>query len=218
MCMSNALLSRLQRPVAIALLGGVLMSSLSGCVGLVVGGAVAGTMAASDRRTFGAQTEDKTIGVKASTRLRNILDDTGHVNVNAFNRKVLITGEVPDQAKKDAVEREVKAIEGVQSVTNELAIAGPASYTSRSNDALLTTKVKASLVDAKDISANSFKVITERGEVYLMGRVTQFEANRATEIARGVSGVTKVVRVFEYISEEEYKQYQTTPAPAQASN
>jgi osmotically-inducible protein OsmY len=216
--MSNALLSRLQRPVAIALLGGALMSSLSGCVGLVVGGAVAGTMAASDRRTFGAQTEDKAIAVKADVRLRNILDDTGHVNVNSFNRKVLITGEVPDQAKKDAVEREVKAIEGVQSVTNELAIAGPASYTSRSNDTLLTTKVKASLVDAKDISANSFKVITERGEVYLMGRVTQFEANRATEIARGVGGVTKVVRVFEYISEEEYKQYQTTPAPAQASN
>jgi osmotically-inducible protein OsmY len=214
----TALLARLQRPVAIALLGGALMSSLSGCVGLVVGGAVAGTMAASDRRTFGAQTEDKAIAVKADVRLRNILDDTGHVNVNSFNRKVLITGEVPDQAKKAAVEREIKAIEGVQSVTNELAIAGPASYTSRSNDALLTTKVKASLVDAKDISANSFKVVTERGEVYLMGRVTQFEANRATEIARGVSGVTKVVRVFEYISEEEYRQYQTTPAPAQASN
>jgi osmotically-inducible protein OsmY len=194
------------------------MSSLSGCVGLVVGGAVAGTMAASDRRTFGALTEDKAIAVKSDVRLRNILDDTGHVNVNSFNRKVLITGEVPDQAKKAAVEREIKAIEGVQSVTNELAIAGPASYTSRSNDALLTTKVKASLVDAKDISANSFKVVTERGEVYLMGRVTQFEANRATEIARGVSGVTKVVRVFEYISEEEYRQYQTTPAPAQASN
>jgi osmotically-inducible protein OsmY len=216
--MSKALLGRLQRPVAIALLGGALMSSLSGCVGLVVGGAVAGTMSASDRRTFGAQTEDKAIAVKADVRLRNVLDDTGHVNVNAFNRKVLITGEVPDQAKKAAVEREVKAIEGVQSVTNELAIAGPASYTSRSNDALLTTKVKASLVDAKDISANSFKVVTERGEVYLMGRVTQFEANRATEIARGVNGVTKVVRVFEYISEEEYKQYQNTPAPAQAPN
>lgn len=216
--MSNNLLARLQRPVAVALLGGALMSSLSGCVGLVVGGAVAGTMAASDRRTFGAQTEDKTIAVKADVRLRNVLDDTGHVNVNAFNRKVLITGEVPNQAKKDAVEREVKAIEGVHSVTNELVIAGPASYTSRSNDTLLTTKVKASLVDAKDISANSFKVVTERGEVYLMGRVTQFEANRATEIARGVSGVTKVVRVFEYISEEEYKQYQNTPAPAQVSN
>ncbi|MUI13588.1 BON domain-containing protein [Massilia dura] len=218
MCMSKALLVRLQRPVAIALLGGALMSSLSGCVGLVVGGAVAGTMAASDRRTFGAQTEDKTIAVKADARLRNILDDTGHVNVNSFNRKVLITGEVRDQATKNAVEREVKAIDGVQSVTNELAILGPASYTSRSNDTLLTTKVKASLVDAKDISANSFKVVTERGEVYLMGRVTQFEANRATEIARGVNGVTKVVRVFEYISEEEYKQYQNTPASAQSSN
>jgi len=216
--MNDSLLARLQRPVAIALLGGALMSTLSGCVGLVVGGAVAGTMSASDRRTFGAQTEDKAIAVKADTRLRNVLDDTGHVNVNSFNRKVLITGEVRDQAAKNTVEREVKGIEGVQSVTNELAIAGPASYTSRSNDALLTTKVKASLVDAKDISANSFKVVTERGEVYLMGRVTQFEANRATDIARGVSGVTKVVRVFEYISEEEYKQYQTTPAPAQVSN
>lgn len=216
--MSNTLLGRLQRPVAIALLGGALMSSLSGCVGLVVGGAVAGTMAASDRRTFGAQTEDKAIAVKADVRIRNVTGDAGHVNVNAFNRKTLITGEVRDQAMKDAVEREVKAIEGVQSVTNELAIAGPSSYTSRSNDALLTTKVKASLVDAKDISANTFKVVTERGEVYLMGRVTQFEANRATEIARGVNGVTKVVRVFEYISEEEYRQYQNTPAPAQAKN
>jgi osmotically-inducible protein OsmY len=216
--MNKTLVVRLRRPVAIALLGGALMSTLSGCVGLVVGGAVAGTMSASDRRTFGAQTEDKAIAVKADVRLRNVLDDTGHVNVNAFNRKVLVTGEVPNQAKKDAVEREVRAIEGVQSVSNELAIAGPASYTSRSNDALLTTKVKASLVDAKDISANSFKVVTERGEVYLMGRVTQFEANRATEIARGVSGVTKVVRVFEYISEEEYKQYQNTPASSQASN
>src|SRR5215217_5992946 len=96
MCMTNTLLSRLQRPVAIALLGGALMSSLSGCVGLVVGGAVAGTMSASDRRTFGAQTEDKAIAVKADVRLRNVLDDTGHVNVNAFNRKVLITGEVPN--------------------------------------------------------------------------------------------------------------------------
>jgi len=211
-----ALLGRLQRPVAIALLGGALLSSLSGCVGLVVGGAVAGTMAASDRRTFGAQTEDKAISVKADVRVRNVTGDAGHVNVNAFNRKALITGEVRDQAMKDAVEREVKAIEGVQSVVNELEIAGPASYTSRSNDTLLTTKVKASLVDAKDISANSFKVVTERGAVYLMGRVTQFEAKRASDIARGVSGVTKVVRVFEYITEDEYKQFQTTPAPQQA--
>lgn len=211
--MSKALLRRLQRPVAVALLGGMMMSSLSGCVALVAGGAVAGTMAASDRRTFGAQTEDKAIAVKADVRIRNVVGDAGHVNVNSFNRKALVTGEVRDEAMKAAVEREVKGIEGVQSVVNELEIAGPASYTSRSNDALITTKVKASLVDAKDISANSFKVVTERGIVYLMGRVTQREANKATEIARGVDGVTKVVRVFEYITEEEWKQYQPNPAP-----
>lgn len=208
-----ALLRRLQRPVAIALLGGAMLSSLSGCVALVAGGAVAGTMAASDRRTFGAQTEDKSIAVKADVRIRNVVGDAGHVNVNSFNRKALVTGEVRDEAMKAAVEREVKGIEGVQSVVNELEIAGPSSYTSRSSDTLITTKVKASLVDAKDISANSFKVVTERGAVYLMGRVTQREANKATEIARGVDGVSKVVRVFEYITDEEWKQYQPNPAP-----
>lgn len=193
-------------------LGAVLLSSLSACVPLVVGGAVGGTLAASDRRTFGAQTEDKAIAVKVELKLPNLVGDAGHVNVASFNRRVLLTGEVRDQAMKDNVEREVRGIEGVLSVTNELEIAGPASYTSRSNDALITTKVKASLVDMKDISANSFKVVTERGNVYLMGRVTQREGNIAADVARGVSGVYKVVKVFEYISEEEWKQYQPKPA------
>jgi osmotically-inducible protein OsmY len=201
-----------QRILAIALAAAAAASTLSACVPLVVGGAVAGTVAASDRRTFGAQTEDKTISVKADLKMPNVVGDAGHVNVNSFNRRVLITGEVRDAAMKAAVEREIKAIEGVVLVVNELEIAGPASYTSRSNDALITTKVKASLVDAKDISANSFKVVTERGAVYLMGRVTQREATLASEIARGVNGVNKVVKVFEYISEEEWKQYQPKPA------
>ncbi|WP_107869542.1 BON domain-containing protein [Pseudoduganella sp. UC29_71] len=192
--------------------GAVLLSSLSACVPLVVGGAVGGTLAASDRRTFGAQTEDKAIAVKTEVKLPNLVGDAGHVNVASFNRRVLLTGEVRDQAMKDNVEREVRGIEGVLSVTNELEIAGPSSYTSRSNDALITTKVKASLVDMKDISANSFKVVTERGNVYLMGRVTQREGNIAADVARGVSGVYKVVKVFEYISEEEWKQYQPKPA------
>jgi osmotically-inducible protein OsmY len=192
--------------------GAVLLSSLSACVPLVVGGAVGGTLAASDRRTFGAQTEDKAIAVKTEVKLPNLVGDAGHVNVASFNRRVLLTGEVRDQAMKDNVEREVRGIEGVLSVTNELEIAGPSSYTSRSNDALITTKVKASLVDMKDISANSFKVVTERGNVYLMGRVTQREGNIAAEVARGVSGVYKVVKVFEYITEEEWKQYQPKPA------
>ena len=192
--------------------GAALLSSLSACVPLVVGGAVGGTLAASDRRTFGAQTEDKAIAVKVELKLPNLVGDAGHVNVASFNRRVLLTGEVRDQAMKDNVEREVRAVEGVLSVTNELEIAGPASYTSRSNDALITTKVKASLVDMKDISANSFKVVTERGNVYLMGRVTQREGTIAADVARGVSGVYKVVKVFEYISEDEWKQYQPKPA------
>jgi osmotically-inducible protein OsmY len=210
----NKAVRTLQRPLAIALLSAALASSLSGCVGLVAAGAVSGTLAAADRRTFGAQTEDKAIVVKAEVKLPNLVGDAGHVNVNSFNRQVLLTGEVRDQAMKDAVEREVRGIEGVLSVTNELEIAGPSSYTSRSSDALITTKVKASLVDAKDISANVIKVITERGNVYLMGRVTQREGNIAADIARGVSGVYKVVKVFEYISEDEWKQYQNQTAQA----
>ena len=206
------LLHRIQRPLMAAALGAALLSTLSGCIPLVVGGAVGGTLAASDRRTFGAQTEDKAIAVKAEVKLPNLVGDAGHVNIASFNRRVLLTGEVRDQAMKDAVEREMRAIEGVLSVSNELEILGPASYTSRSNDALITTKVKASLVDMKDISANSFKVVTERGNVYLMGRVTQREGAIAADVARGVSGVYKVVKVLEYITEEEWKQYQPKPA------
>jgi len=108
------------------------------------------------------------------------------------------------------VEREVRAIEGVMDVTNELVVGFTSSYTSRSEDALITSKVKLSLADAKDISANSFKVITENNAVYLMGRVTQREGAQAADIARGVRGVTKVVKVFEYISDDEVKQYQSS--------
>ncbi|WP_229506792.1 BON domain-containing protein [Pseudoduganella rivuli] len=203
---------KMQRPLAMVLLGAALASSLSGCVGLVAAGAVGGTLAASDRRTFGAQTEDKAIAVKAEVKFPNVVGSGGHVNIASFNRRVLLTGEVRDEETRNAVEREVRAIEGVLSVTNELEVAGPSSYTSRSNDAILTAKVKASLVDAKDISANSVKVVSERGNVYLMGRVTQREGNIASDIARGVPGVYKVVKVFEYISEDEWKQYQSKPA------
>jgi osmotically-inducible protein OsmY len=204
--------TRLARPLALTLLCGAMLTSLSGCVGLIVGGAVGGTMAATDRRTLGAQTEDKAIAVKADVKMQHTAGPNGHVNVNSFNRRVLLTGEVPDQSTKDAVEREVRALDGVLSVSNELAIAGAASYTSRSNDALITTKVKASLVDMKDISAASYKVVTERGIVYLMGRVTQREGAIGADVARGVSGVNQVVKMFEYISDEEWRSYQTKPA------
>jgi osmotically-inducible protein OsmY len=109
---------------------------------------------------------------------------------------------------KRAVENEVRSITNVDNVMNELEIAGPSSYTSRSSDALITSKVKLSLADLKTVSANSFKVVTERGNVYLMGLVTQREGNIAADIAKGVSGVMRVTKMFEYISEEDLRSIQ----------
>ncbi len=203
----------LVRPVAKAILCAALLTSLSGCVEMMVGGAVMGAVATADRRTLGAQTEDKTITVKAELRVPKIAGPDAHVNIASFNRRVLLTGEVRDEAAKAGVEREVRSIEGVQTIDNELEIAGPSSYTSRSSDALITTKVKASLVDAKDLFAGAFKVVTERGTVFLMGRVTQQEADRATAIARQIDGVQRVVRIFEVIGEDEMRRIQTQLAP-----
>ncbi|MES2760517.1 MAG: BON domain-containing protein [Pseudomonadota bacterium] len=203
-------MSKFGRPLAKATLCAVLLTSLSGCVEMMVGGAVMGAVATADRRTLGAQTEDKTITVKAELKVPKVAGPDAHVNIASFNRKVLLTGEVANESLKAKVEAEVRAIDGVQSVANELEIGAPASYTSRSSDALITTKVKASLVDMKTISATSFKVVTERGSVFLMGRVTQREAQIATDIARGVSGVEKVVKIFEYITEDELRAMQPT--------
>jgi osmotically-inducible protein OsmY len=196
------------RPLAKAILCAALLTSLSGCVEMMVGGAVMGAVATADRRTLGAQTEDKTITVKSELRVPKIAGGDAHVNIASFNRKVLLTGEVRDEAAKSKVESEVRTIEGVQTIANELEISGPSSYTSRSSDALITTKVKASLVDMKTISATSFKVVTERGTVYLMGRVTQREGQVAADVARGVSGVQRVIKIFDYITEDELRLLQ----------
>jgi osmotically-inducible protein OsmY len=131
--------------------------------------------------------------------------------VTSFNRQVLLTGEVPSAQDRQRVEQVVLGVENVRSVVNDLAVMPPTSLGQRSNDTFITGKVRASLVDAKDLSASAFKVVTERNVVYLMGRVTPREAQRATEIARGVSGVSKVVRVFEMLTEEELRNI--TPAP-----
>lgn len=205
---------QMKRPLAAVALCASVLVSLQGCVGMMVGGAVMGTLAATDRRTLGAQTEDKTIAVKGELRIKNLVGDAGHVNVTSFNRRALLTGEVRDAQMKADAEREAQAIEGVKSVVNELEIAGPASYTSRANDTLITGKIKASFVDAQDMYANSVKVVTERANVYLMGRVTQREGERASNIASGVSGVQKVVKVFEYISEQELGSLANAPEAA----
>lgn len=194
------------RPLATLALCGAVLLSLQGCVEMMVGTAVISSLAVSDRRTIGAQTEDKTIVVRGETRIPGVVHGEGHVNVASFNRKVLLTGEVKDDAMKAAVEREIGAVDGVQSVVSELGIMPVTSFKSRSSDTLITGKVKASFVDARDLYANSIKVITERGAVYLMGRVTQREGKMAGDIASGVAGVMKVVKVFEYIEDDDLKK------------
>ena len=191
------------RAACAALASAVLVVSLSGCAAAVVGGAAVGGMMALDRRTVGTQVEDEGIELRAGNRIHGIYGDKVHVNVTSYNRQVLLTGEVPSAEVRDAVEKTVAAEQNVRSVVNDLAVMPNSTIGQRSNDTFITGKVRASLVDAKDLSANSFKVVTERNVVYLMGRVSQREAGRATAIARGITGVSKVVRVFEYLTEEE---------------
>lgn len=202
------------RSVCMLLATAALAGGLSACVPLVMGGAAVGTLVAVDRRTSGTQLEDEGIEFRAANRLHGLYGDRAHVNVTSWNRQVLLTGEVPTQEDRQKAEQTLREVENVRSIVNDLVVAPPSSLSQRSNDTLITGKVKASFVDAKDLVSAAFKVVTERGVVYLMGRVTQREATRATEIARGVSGVTKVVRVFEIISEEELRRNFANPQPA----
>lgn len=194
-----------------------LATALSGCAPLLLGGAAMTAIVAADRRTSGAQLEDETIELKASSRVREALGDRVHVVVTSFNRQVLLTGEVPDQVTRETVEQIVRKVDNVNGVINELGIHIVSSLSQRSNDLLLTTKVRATLIDARDLSAGAFKVQTERGTVHLMGRVTAREAERATNLVRSISGVQRVVRAFEIITEEELQRMmprQAAPAVA----
>ena len=198
-------MSHFSAPRAALLAAALAATTLLGaCAPLVLGGAVVGgVLSYTDRRTPGTQVEDESIEVKAVNRIGQVLGDRGHVNTTSYNRSVLITGEVPTEADRDAVNQAVAGIENVRATVNELAVMGATSLAARSNDTILTSKVKARYVDAGDLQSNVFKVVTERRTVYLLGKVTEREAGRATELARAVGGVTKVVRVFEVVSEAE---------------
>lgn len=191
----------------------LLTGALTACVPLVLGGAAAGgSLVATDRRTSGAQLEDEGIELRASSRLRTALGERAHVNLTSYNRQVLLTGEVPTAQDKQLVEQIVSRVENVSSVVNELAVMGNTSLTNRSSDVLVTGRVKAALIDAPDLFANSFKIVTERGTTYLMGRVTQREADRGTAVVRSTPGVQKVVRILDIISEEELARMLPTPS------
>lgn len=184
----------------------VVGTSLTACFPLLAGGALAGgALVAIDRRTSGAQLEDEGIELRAMSRLRDNIGSRARVSATSYNRQVLLTGEVLNEQDKKLVEQVVTRVENVTGVVNALDIINSPTLVQRSSDVLITGQVKALLIDSRDIYANAFKVVTERGTVYLMGRVTQREADRATEIVRGARGVQKVVRLLEIISEDELR-------------
>jgi osmotically-inducible protein OsmY len=203
-------LSRGARAARVVLLTLAAASTLPACAPVLVGGAMlGGALASVDRRTAGTQVEDQSIELKAVARVREVTNDQANANATSYNRIVLLTGEVPDDATRGAVEQAIGRIEGVRSVVNELAVMGKTTFTARSNDAVLSARVKAGFIDAKDLQANTVKVTTERGVVYLMGRVTEREAARAVAVARSVPGVQKVVRIFEILTDAQLAEIQT---------
>lgn len=173
-------------------------TQLAACVPAVVGGAATGGAIAADRRTSGIFVEDENIELKAANKMRTNLGEQSHVNVTSYNRNVLLTGEVPDEARKTLAANLLKEIPNISNVTNEIVIAPKASLSSRSNDTYITSKVKTRFVTENRFPANHVKVVTEDSVVYLLGMVTQEEAEAAVDIARNTDGVTKVVKVFEY--------------------
>ena len=171
---------------------------LQGCAPVLIG--AGGAMAYSsleDRRSAGVQFDDEGIELRTANRVTERYADAVHINVTSYNRLVLLTGEVPDARAREDVEKIARAVPGVRGVTNELEVAGVSSLGARTNDSFITSKVKASLFDAGKVSSVHVKVVTENGVVYLLGIVTEAEANQTAEVARTVAGVRKVVKVFE---------------------
>lgn len=205
------------RLLSLVLAVGSLGAALSACAPVVLGGVALSGIVAADRRTTGTQVEDESIELHAINVLHGHYGDRIHLNITSYNRKVLLTGEVPTAADRQRVQELIASLENVRSVVNETAAMPTTTLAQRSNDTFITGKVRASLVDAKDLSANTFKVVTERSVVYLLGRVTPREAQRAANLASGVTGVVKVVRVFDPLTEEELSRMSITRADTSSS-
>lgn len=176
---------------------------LAGCFGAAAVGVGTGALMLTDRRNSETFISDQGMEIRAANRIGDQYGDKVHVNVTSYNRMLLLTGEVPTEVMKADVEKLAAGVPNVKAITNELAIAGPASFGGRSNDSYITSKVKARFVDANKFSPNHVKVVTEAGVVFLLGLVTQAEADAAVEISRTTGGVQKVIRVFEIISPEQ---------------
>ena len=186
--------------LAALLVGATVVPALQGCIPVVATGITSGVLATVDRRSLGTQTEDESIEWKASARVSEKLGDQAHVNFTSFNRKVLLTGEVPTSEAKTEAEAIVSGIANVQGVLNELVVGPASSYSNRSNDSFITSKVKSRSVDSGKFNPVHVKVVTEAGTVFLLGMVTQPEADAAINVARTTAGVKRVVNLLEIIA------------------
>ena len=198
-------------PFPLLLLLAALAPGLSGCVPAAAVGAGAGALMISDRRHAETYLADEGIEIRAINRVSEKFGDRVHVNATSYNRMALVTGEVPDAVARAEVEAIVGGVPNVKFITNELQVAGTSSFAARSNDAYITSKVKARFLDHNKFPATKVKVVTEAGAVHLLGLVTQREADAAVEIARTTGGVLKVVRLFEIISEEQARYLDSQP-------
>jgi osmotically-inducible protein OsmY len=207
--MFKGIFMNFNRRLIMVLVSTITASALSGCIGLAATGAAVGVLAVTDRRTLGAQTDDQGIELKGFSRVQEAIKNPGGISITSYNRRVLMTGQVLDAAAKQAAEKAVAGIDGVRQIHNELAVSGRSGLGTNANDTLVTTKIKAAFVDAKDVQANTIKVVTEQGTAYLMGLVTQDEANRASQVASRVSGVQRVVTVFEVVTADELKRIES---------
>ena len=186
--------------------------SISACFPLMAGGAVMTGFVAVDRRTSGAMLEDQSIELKIGSRIRDALGEKVHISVTSYNRKVLLTGEAPDQQDKERAAEIAKATDNISSVWNEIGVTSITTLTERTNDLIAAGRIKADLIDAKDLFSNAYKIVVERGTVYVMGRITAREAKRVSSVVSGVTGVKKVVLVHETITEDELANIQAKPA------
>ena len=200
---------------AALLVGALTLVTVSqwGCVAAAITGATVGAISAHDRRTLGAQTDDGGIEIKSPQRLLQAIRNSTAVNVVSFNRRVLLTGQVLDEAEKKAAGDAISRLDNVQAVYNELTVGSGASLLRQASDGYVSTKVKGSLIEIGGVAANHVKVATEDGVVYLMGLVTRAEADRAAAVAARVSGVRKVVTLWELISERDALRPEPSPAP-----
>lgn len=205
----------LKSALLVALLASSVAGGLQGCLPLVAAGAGAGALMATDRRSSGAYVDDETFEWKIENQISERFGDRVHVNAVSFNRLVLLAGEAPDAATKEELTRIANSNANVRSVVNDVVVGPNSSMGSRGNDAVITSKVKGRFVDEATFGVAHVKVYTEAGTVFLMGLVTRREADAATELARTTSGVAKVVRVFEYIAEDDARRIDTQAAQGQ---